>query len=71
MIDNNHDGRVTLYIHFHYFINCLFRDEFVMKYLETRQRLTDRLNEVCKKITEHKRQRDEMAQKLNQVKATE
>lgn len=39
----------------------IIRDEFVMKYLETRQRLTDRLNDVCKKITEHKRQRDEMA----------
>lgn len=41
-----------------------FSDEFVMKYLETRTRLIDRLNDVCKKITEHKRQRDEMAHKL-------
>lgn len=37
------------------------------KYLETRTRLTDRLNEVFKKIADHKRQRDEMVQKLKQV----
>lgn len=38
-----------------------FRDEFVTKYLETRTRLSERLNEVYKKIADHKRQRDEMA----------
>lgn len=31
------------------------RDEFVLKYLETRQRLTDKLNETFKKIADHKR----------------
>lgn len=48
MIDVNRDGKITL-------------DEFVQKYLETRQRLNERLNEVYKKIGDHKRQRDEMA----------
>jgi uncharacterized coiled-coil DUF342 family protein len=51
MIDNNNDGRVTL-------------DEFNRKYVETRQRLQERLNETYKKIVDHKRQRDEMFQKL-------
>lgn len=37
------------------------------KYLETRTRLSERLNEVYKKIADHKRQRDEMAQKLKSV----
>ena len=43
------------------------REEFVTKYLETRQKLNERLNEVYKKIADHKRQIDEMAQKLKQV----
>jgi hypothetical protein len=37
---------------------CLFsyiRDEFVQKYLETRQRLMDKLNDTYKKIAEHNR----------------
>ncbi len=51
MIDSNNDGRVTL-------------DEFTRKYVETRQRLQERLNETYKKIVDHKRQRDEMFQKL-------
>jgi hypothetical protein len=42
MIDQNHDGRVTL-------------DEFVTKYLDTRERLNERLNEVFRKIADHKR----------------
>ena len=42
MIDLNRDGRVTL-------------DEFVTKYLETRVRLNERLNDVYKKIADHKR----------------
>jgi len=42
MIDSNHDGRVTL-------------DEFTRKYVETRQRLQERLNETYKKIVDHKR----------------
>ena len=48
MIDLNNDGKVTL-------------EEFVTKYMETRERLNERLNEVYKKIADHKRQRDEMA----------
>jgi len=48
-------------------LTFIVRDEFVMKYLETRARLNDRLNEVYKKITDHKRRRDEMSQKLKQV----
>jgi uncharacterized coiled-coil DUF342 family protein len=48
-------------------ITMLCRDEFVTKYLDTRHRLNERLNEVYKKIADHKRQRDEMAQKLAQV----
>ncbi len=51
MIDLDHDGKVTL-------------EEFVTKYLETRARLTERINEVYKRIADHKRQRDEMALKL-------
>ena len=47
MIDANRDGRITI-------------DEFVTKYLDTRMRLVDKLNEVYKKIADHKRQRDEM-----------
>lgn len=31
------------------------RDEFVTKYLDTRTRLMDRLNDVYKKIADHKR----------------
>jgi hypothetical protein len=58
MIDLNRDGRVTL-------------EEFVTKYLDTRQKLSERLNEVYKKIADHKRQRDEMATKLKQVQGTE
>jgi len=58
MIDLNRDGKVTL-------------DEFVQKYLETRTRLNDKMNEVFKKIADHKRQRDEMAQKLKQVQGQE
>ena len=58
MIDTNHDGSVT-------------PEEFVQKYLETQQRLKDRLNEVYKKIADHKRQRDEMAYKLKQVQSSE
>ena len=58
MIDSNNDGRVTL-------------DEFTRKYVETRQRLQERLNETYKKIVDHKRQRDDMFNKLMQVKATE
>lgn len=58
MIDLNRDGRVTL-------------EEFVTKYLETRSRLSERLNEVYKKIADHKRQRDEMEVKLKQVQGTE
>ena len=42
MIDLNHDGRVTL-------------EEFATKYLETRARLSERLNEVYRKIADHKR----------------
>ena len=45
----------------------IYRDEFVSKYLETRSRLTEKLNEVFKKIADHKRQRDDMAGKLKQV----
>ena len=40
------------------------REEFVTKYLETRTRLSERITEVYKKIADHKRQRDDMAQKL-------
>ena len=47
MIDNNNDGRVTL-------------DEFTKKYVEIRSRLMERLNEIYKRIVDHKRQRDEM-----------
>lgn len=47
MIDLNHDGKVTI-------------DEFVTKYLETRMKLNERLNECYKKIADHKRSRDEM-----------
>ena len=39
----------------------------MQKYLETRTRLNDKMNEVFKKIADHKRQRDEMALKLKQV----
>jgi len=42
----------------------------VTKYLDTRLKLNDRLNEVYKKIADHKRQRDEMANKLEAVKVT-
>jgi hypothetical protein len=35
--------------------------------METRQRLIERVNEVYKRIADHKRQRDEMLQKLRQV----
>ena len=55
MIVADQDGRVTL-------------DEFGGRYLDTRERLTERLNETCKKIIEHKRQRDEMFEKLQEVK---
>jgi uncharacterized coiled-coil DUF342 family protein len=55
MLDIDQDGRVTL-------------DEFVDKYIETREKLTDKLNETCKRIIDHKRQRDEMFEKLQQVK---
>lgn len=51
MIDADNDGKVTL-------------DEFVIKYIDTREKLTERLNEACKKIIDHKRQRDEMFEKL-------
>lgn len=54
MIDADHDGRVTL-------------DEFVIKYLDTRERLLEKLNDTCKKIIDHKKQRDEMYEKLQQV----
>jgi len=47
MIDLNHDGKVTL-------------EEFVTKYLDTRQKLNERLVEVYKKICDHSRQRDDM-----------
>jgi uncharacterized coiled-coil DUF342 family protein len=40
----------------------------VIKYLDTREKLTERLNETCKKILDHKKQRDEMFDKLQQVK---
>lgn len=33
--------------------------------------MTDRLTEVCKKIADHNRQREEMVQKLRQVQASE
>lgn len=39
--------------------------------METRQRLIDKLNDVFKKIADHKRQRDEMAMKLQSVQRTE
>jgi hypothetical protein len=65
MIDVNHDGKVTLYGLYSYSLHN--RDEFVNKYLETRSRLSDKLNEVFKKIADHKRQRDDMAMKLKQV----
>jgi hypothetical protein len=52
MIDINMDGRVTL-------------DEFVTKYLETGNRLKERINEVYKKIIDHRRQRDDMKMKLD------
>ena len=55
MIDIDQDNRVTL-------------EEFVIKYLDTREKLTERLNETCKKILDHKKQRDEMFDKLQQVK---
>jgi uncharacterized coiled-coil DUF342 family protein len=51
MIDTDKDNKVTL-------------EEFVAKYLETREKLTEKLNETCKKIIDHKRQRDEMFEKL-------
>ncbi len=40
------------------------------KYLETRSRLSEKLNEVFKKIADHKRQRDDMAVKLKQVQVS-
>ena len=40
----------------------------MIKYLDTREKLTERLNETCKKILDHKKQRDEMFDKLQQVK---
>ncbi len=51
-----------------FYIFLTYREEFATKYLETRTRLSERLNEIYRKITEHKRQRDDMAMKLNQVK---
>ena len=47
-----------------------FRDEFVHCYLDTQQRLRERLDEVFKKITDHKRQRDEMEEKYNELKVS-
>ena len=58
MIDANHDGRVTL-------------EEFVNKYIDSREKLSARQIEVYKKIADHKRYRDEMEVKLNQVKERE
>jgi uncharacterized coiled-coil DUF342 family protein len=55
MLDVDKDNRVTL-------------DEFVGRYLDTREKLNEKLNETCKKIIDHKRQRDEMFEKLQQVK---
>jgi hypothetical protein len=52
---------VKLHCNIFLLISTFTRDEFVQKYLETRQRLNERLNEVYKKIGDHKRQRDEMA----------
>jgi hypothetical protein len=50
--------------HLYYTHNSIDRDEFVTKYLDTRTKLNERLNEVYKKISDHKRQRDEMFTKL-------
>ena len=55
MLDLDQDGRVTL-------------EEFVARYLDTRERLLEKLNETCKRIIDHKKQRDEMYEKLLQVK---
>jgi len=55
------ESRRKSYIVMHFEILMLIREEFVTKYLETRQKLNERLNEVYKKIGDHKRQRDEMA----------
>lgn len=38
------------------------------KYLETRDQYTDSLNELCTRILDHDRQREEMVKKLEEVK---
>ena len=48
--------------------NTLFLEEFLIQYLITKEKLTERLNETYKKILDHKKQRDEMFYKVQQVK---
>jgi len=38
-----------------FFVSYIISEEFVTKYLETRTRLSERINEVYKKIADHKR----------------
>ena len=51
-IDVNGDGLVTL-------------DEYLGAYVDIVERLNDSLSDMCKKLIEHKRQRDENLEKLD------
>ena len=49
----------------------IFRDEFVSKYVETRQKLQERKIECMQKIVDHARQEAEVNSKLEESKRTE
>lgn len=48
-LDQNDDGTVTI-------------DEFVQKYLEKQVYLREKIDQVCKRIVDHKRQYDAMVE---------
>jgi hypothetical protein len=53
----NGDGAVTL-------------DEYLGAYVDIVEKLNDGLSDICKKLIEHKRQRDENLEKLDLARVT-
>ena len=51
--------------------DCLYRDEFVKSYVDTRQKLIEREEEVMREMVDHARQQDEVMIKLEDAERNE
>ena len=50
---------------------CFVRDEFIKSYVDTRQKLIEREEEVMREMVDHARQQDEVMIKLEDAERNE